>query len=206
MKLMPRSMCELTLMVAQPATATAAIAVIITFTFRMTRHLSEGLNTRCGPFDICRSCRSSRKCDAMRELNTAAQVRRSIFHRRIACSIVSRMPGISRYSPRTLLSRASSLADLKSITVHGSCVPPVAVPPPLIARTFHRLVVIACRLRRAAPRRSHPRRHPGSPGRGRSTGTERRRQQRQHLVEPFREVIELIRRERLHRDGAMRGR
>ena len=91
----------------------------------------------------------------MREFSTVAQACRFTFHRRIACSIVSRMPGISRYSPRTLLSRASSPAVLKSITVHGPCVPPVPVPTPLIARTCHRLVVIVQRgrltLRTAMP-------------------------------------------------------
>ena len=77
---------------------------------------------------------------ATSEANSSEQVCRSRSHNRIAWSIVSRMPGISRNSPRTLLSKASCLLVLKSITVQGSCILPV-IPSPLVARISHRLVV-----------------------------------------------------------------
>jgi hypothetical protein len=53
-----------------------------------------------------RSC--SRKSAATSSRSTNWHVSRSSDHSRIACSSVSRMPGISRYSPRTRRSSASS--------------------------------------------------------------------------------------------------
>ena len=79
-----------------------------------------------------------RKCDATREPSTFEQACRSRSQSRIAWSNVSRMPGISRYSPRTLLIKASSLTVLKSIPcTDGAACYPVS---PLIAGTFQCLV------------------------------------------------------------------